>query len=331
MSTFKVEILPVEKLVEHTNAERLEIAFLEGLGFPIVVQKDLYSVGSLAVYFPLDSVLPAELTEKLGLKNSRIRTVRLRGEISQGFCVPTQDLFGPENDMFKVGDDLTEYFGVTKYEPPIVNCGTANLTTLPQGISVYDIEGCERYKDIVEYLLDKEVVVTEKLEGSNFGLDYAPLAIFSRRHTITPIEGFEHTFHRAARVTGLVDFITSLTGKYTLRGEIIGPGIQSNIYGLKDHTIKIFDVMVGNKYESFDGPITRELIALGHYVPILFRGKLRDYLNGWSIRDISNGQSVLAPRLREGIVIKPVVEEELERFGRLIIKQRSPEYLAKEK
>jgi RNA ligase (TIGR02306 family) len=333
MSTFKVEVLPIERLEEHTNAERLEIAYLEGLDFPIVVQKGLYSTGELVVYFPLDSILLPELAGKLGLKSTRIKTMKLRGEISQGFCVPVADLLGVDADMVKAGDDLTEFTGVVKYEPPVINCGTANMTTLPNGLEIYDLENCERHSNVVEHLMDKEVVVTEKLEGSNITIHYDTdgLKVCSRRHTIVPIPGYEHTFCRTAREGGFdvlaQAWFNQVNKPIDLRGEIIGPGIQGNIYKLTKHQIRLFDVQVDYKYIDVD-----ELYAHADNVaPVLFRGKLRDYLNGRTIREASNGQSVLAPVLREGIVIRPVVEEEFPHFGRLIIKQRSPEYLAKEK
>ena len=55
---------------------------------------------------------------------------------------------------------------------------------------------------------------------------------------------------------------------------------------------------------------------------------LREYLNGKTIRYASNGKSVLADTKREGIVIKPLIEEFHPILHRLLIKQRSPEYLA---
>jgi hypothetical protein len=56
---------------------------------------------------------------------------------------------------------------------------------------------------------------------------------------------------------------------------------------------------------------------------------LKDWLNGQSIAEASNGPSRITPTLlREGIVIRPMREMREEMIGRLIIKQRSPQYLA---
>jgi hypothetical protein len=56
---------------------------------------------------------------------------------------------------------------------------------------------------------------------------------------------------------------------------------------------------------------------------------LREWLGGKTVQQASNGRAAMVDRLREGIVIKPLVEEQIHRFGRLFIKQRSPEYLSK--
>ena len=63
---------------------------------------------------------------------------------------------------------------------------------------------------------------------------------------------------------------------------------------------------------------------------------LREWLNGRTIQEASNGKSLLAPdRLREGIVVVPMVEQKVQwgdlSVKRLMLKQRSPAYLAKEK
>ena len=64
-------------------------------------------------------------------------------------------------------------------------------------------------------------------------------------------------------------------------------------------------------------------------VPYLFTGNLRDFLKGQTIKQASNGTSMLEiNQKREGIVIRPMTEADVEGFGRLILKQRSPEYLA---
>lgn len=59
---------------------------------------------------------------------------------------------------------------------------------------------------------------------------------------------------------------------------------------------------------------------------------LEDWLDGKTIQEASNGESALCKTRREGIVIKPMEEQySPELHGRMLLKQRSPTYLAKEK
>ncbi len=69
-------------------------------------------------------------------------------------------------------------------------------------------------------------------------------------------------------------------------------------------------------------------------VPDMWMDSLSDWLGGMTLRDKSNGLTRLAcPNagtcLREGVVIRPATEQWSSGFGRIIIKQRSPEYLVR--
>jgi hypothetical protein len=58
--------------------------------------------------------------------------------------------------------------------------------------------------------------------------------------------------------------------------------------------------------------------------------KLKTWLNGKTLAEAANGESLLHKTLREGIVIRPILENyDADIGGRLILKQISPEYLAK--
>lgn len=113
------ELLPIE------GADRIELAIVGG--WQVVVQKGLYEVNkTLAVYFEVDSLLDTErpyfnslatLSSKLlhvvdGRTHARIKTMKLRKQLSQGFCIPLSET----GLTAKVGDDLTQKLGVVKYE-----------------------------------------------------------------------------------------------------------------------------------------------------------------------------------------------------------------------
>src|SRR5260221_603855 len=91
MSIFSVSVERIASVWEHANADRLELARLASMSYQFVIAKGSYQVCDLVVYFPIDSLLPAsiisalELTGKLaGSEKNRVKTIRLRGVISQG-------------------------------------------------------------------------------------------------------------------------------------------------------------------------------------------------------------------------------------------------------
>jgi RNA ligase (TIGR02306 family) len=265
--------------------------------------------------------------------------VKLRGQISQGI-VASPSLV-PDDVIARGPEAMTAHLGVTKYEPEEIVCADATLVELPDGVSVYDIEGADRYTDAAAMLLDGDVVITEKVEGSNFSVmvraDGAVL-VNQRTKTIVPREGVEHTFWKAARQQRLAEFAQSIAARHPGRqvvvyGEIVGPGIQGNLYKLKGHAVRLFDVRVGLEWMSaapfFEAVETFYGSADEMTVPVLHRGSLAAWLAGKSVKEASNGRSRLADVAREGIVIRPAVERNVQDLGRLILKQRSPEYLAR--
>lgn len=352
MSTFLVEQKKIEKIWEHPNADKLSLAKVEGLDFQFVIGKDSYNVGDTVIYFPVDSELPITLIEHMnmvgkfsGKKSNRIKTIKLRGEISQGYVCNDDTIAEyidkghyPDIDWEYPETILTQLLGVIKYEPPEIPCQNGNLIPLPDGVSMYDIEGTERYPEIVELLMDQPCYITEKIEGSNFGLTIThddQIIVNQRKHAIVEIDDGEHMFWKTARKMKLsllaFDIRQKFGGKQiTLRGEFIGPGVQGNYYQLKEHKVLLFDVMIDGRYLGASDFI--ENVPESGRVPVLNHiDSLRDWLKGMTIDEASTGPSIYINRLREGIVIRPLDEQYVRSFGRVIIKKRSCAYLAKEK
>jgi RNA ligase (TIGR02306 family) len=346
VSTFAVTVERIRDVWPHPNADRLELARLASMSFQFVIAKGAYRAGDEFVYFPIDSVLPPALIERLGLTGKlagsakdRVKTVRLRGEISQGVVAAIEVL--PAGVAYAVGDDVTARLGVTKYEPPPVTTEGGELVPLPPLVSVYDIEGCERFHAVLEaYLLDAPVAITEKLEGSHFAasLDVAAgeVAVCQRRYRIDPVPGVEHTWHALARASGVLGALPAIAcelgqpSTVTVRGEVIGPGVQGNHYRLAARRLVAFEVEAdGVPVDAGRFFALCERFGLEH-APVLARGEtLRAWLAGRTVAVASNGPSALEPRVaREGVVVRPLREARDPSFGRVILKQRSPAYLA---
>jgi RNA ligase (TIGR02306 family) len=354
MSTFAVVLKKISKIYPHPDADKLELGQVEGMSFQFVVQKGLYKAGDDVVFFPIEAVLPQDLIQQQGIANfmagkekNRIRTAALRGQLSQGYVASVSSI----KEYLKVDtlpEDLTTALEVVKYEPPEIPVQNGILVGLPEFANTpYDIEGCDLYLDIVVKMMEEKVVVTEKLEGSNMltTLDLnKEISVCLHTKAIKNIPGQEeHHFWKIARAQSpsIIEIAQILEKDYfpgqtiAIRSEVLGPGVQNNIYNFKEHTTRIFDIEVNGKYLDFtEYQCTLTKIgASERLVPIIASNVvLKDWLAGRTLQEASRGKSVLNPdRYREGIVIKPMKEQYIIGFGRLILKQRDPLYLAKQK
>jgi len=340
MSFFAVEKRKISKVWPHPNADRLDLAQVEGLTFQFVCQRGTQVEGGEVIFFPIDSVLPQPLIDFFGIgsmlsgkDHNRIRTVKLRGEYGQGF-VSAIDRIKEYLKVDELPEDLTTALGVTKFEPPEVMVQNAKL--IPIDMSVYDIEGCDRYQNVVDYLMDKDVVITEKVEGMNMHLtlkaDGSTKCGQRKFYIISNDPEQPHSFEVASNkvLLPLSKQIQVHNGKdVRIRAEFLGESSQGNYYGFKGHRPMVFEIDIDNH------PVDAiDLLAMVKafnidFVPVLFTGKLRDFLGGRTVQEACTGQSQLVNKLREGIVIRPFHEEYLQGFGRVIIKQRSAPYLDK--
>ncbi len=235
--------------------------------------------------------------------------------------------------------------GVIKYELPddlvLGNPGGR----LPNHISKYDIESTDREVDDVQLLMNMPVVVMEKVEGQNFCATYdvsndrfyvcSRQLIVKEPSEIDVLANSISTYWKNCNNYQLKDKMIEKAHKLkcnylSIYAEQCGPGIQKNIYGFQTHCLKFFDIKIDMDWASFDQSkeIFTDFGLENDIVPILSYGKtLSEFLEGRSINDAATGKSVYRGILREGIVIKPVVEYKRNRGGRLILKKRSLQYL----
>ena len=358
MSFFGVTIEEIETVKPIEGADRIQVATVKGLQFNFVIAKDSFKPGDMVLYFPVDSLVPQALAEKLGVagklagKNKdRIKTMKLKGVMSQGI-VGNLDIIGDMScesllgvNRFPSTEEITAYLGITKYEPPETICQGGMLVGHLNDVHMYDIEGADRYPMVVDELMDQRVFITEKIEGTNW---YGGVGtngecfVGQRSGSIIPDDGNAagNTWWSTAIMQGILDVAIKLrrdefqNKSVVFRGELAGGSIQSNIYKLPKIQIFVFDLLVDGKY--LDAPdflrLTNEHKV--QTVPVLWtEGTLREWLakvGKAGVKDASNGRSVLGDTLREGIVIKPWKEQFSSTLGgRLFIKQRDAIYLDK--
>lgn len=317
------EVLPIE------NADRIETVRV--LGWYVVVKKGQFEVGDKVVYAEIDSKFP-EKEEFEFLKNSnyRVRTAKMRGQVSQGLCFPLDIL--PEGD-YEVGDEVTELLGVTKYEPPV----PAILSGEAKGIFPGFLEKTDETR--VQLLQDRltkfkgvRTVITEKLDGtsSTFYLNRDEFGVCSRGLEL--LEDDKNTYWQMAHKYDIESKLRKLGRNIALQGETIGAGIQKNKYQFKDseRDLRLFNIYDIDKSEYVGYKEFTELAKqLGiPTVPVIDDNfVLIDNID--ELVEMSKGRSELNNKVhREGVVIKGY--EEVNDMGeRLSFKVINPDFLIK--
>lgn len=318
------------------NADAIEKATV--LGWQLVVKKGDFQVGDLCVYMEVDSVLPDKPEyEFLKPRGMRIKTIRLRGQISQGICFPVSIL--PEDVKIAEGMDCTEFLGVTKYEPPIPACLSGVMKgKFPSFVPKTDETRVQVLQKVLDKYAGELCYITEKLDGSSatYYINNGEFGCCSRNLDL--LEDSANSFWKVARAMDIENKLRSLGKNYAIQGELIGEGVQDNKYKLKGQTVRFFNVFDIDKFEylPFRHFITFfETLELP-VVPILDR----EFVLSNNIEELVK-HSVIKSQLKpdvwaEGIVIRPRIEKidmllSNENFnnGRVTFKVVNPEFLLK--
>jgi RNA ligase (TIGR02306 family) len=336
------KIVKIDELNPIEGADAIECAVVGG--WKVVAQKGLYNVGDLAVYFEIDSWIPTELAPFLskgkeprefeGVKGERLKTIKLRGQLSQGLLMPLAEI----NKFFEVtphwseDEDLTEILNIQKWEKPI-NAQLAGVCrgNFPSLIPKTDQERVQNLKKEIAAAQNDVFEITEKCEGSSMTVyrmvvdGEMTFGVCSRNMDLKETEG--NSFWATARKDDIEAKMTAVDEfwSFAIQGELIGPNIQGNIYGLKEPKFVVFDVYDIQAGEYLPPDARRELIArMGlNHVPVLNER----YTLTQTVDEIiasAEGQSTLAKVEREGIVFKQAM-------GGFSFKAISNKYLLGEK
>ncbi|HBX51801.1 MAG: RNA ligase [Bacteroidetes bacterium RIFOXYA12_FULL_35_11] len=318
------------------NAEAIEKATV--LGWQLVVKKNEFKPGDLCVYCEIDSLFPDKSEfEFLKPRGMRIRTIRLRGQISQGICFPLTIL--PAACGISEDADVTEILGITKYEPPIPACLAGKVKgKFPSFIPKTDEVRIQVLENILAIYKDEPCYVTEKIDGSSvtYYMNEGVFGVCSRNLEL--LEDDENSLWKVARAYKIEEKLLTMEGNYALQGEIMGEGIQSNKLKLRGQHVFFFNVFDISKREYLSFSDFEKFIAEMDLktVPVIEK----DYILSNSIEELvkkSVRKSLIAPDVwAEGIVIRPLKEksdfskEAKDLFnGRVSFKVVNPEFLIK--
>lgn len=328
-SPFVIPVAEIRRVRPHPNADSLAIA--EVLGWQCVVGRNQFKEGQRVVYFPSDTKLDPEFSDILGvtqyLHKGRIKPTRLRGEPSFGLVVHCK------NDEWQVGDNVAEHFpGASKYEPPTREASPGQGKFIPNPNAVprnpnfpeyYGINNLRHYPDI--FGPDELVVVTEKLHGTNSRIGMVDGEWLAGSHHVQRGEADEVYWSPRKHAEKLVEALGKYHRQVVLYGEILGDSVQSLDYGYKGHEgYYAFDLMIDGRYVDYWTFKTTCWLYDVPLVPVLYDGPYDFDM----IREFAKGQTFLdAEHIREGVVVRPLIERHDPRVGRVIMKFVSDDYL----
>lgn len=336
-------VLAIEPIL---NADAIELARISG--WQCVVKKGVFKPGDLGLYLEIDAVPPESdafrflwqprpvegitvttLVERPA--NYRVRTMKLRGTLSQGVLLPLADFdFGE----VEAGQDMTEVLGVTKYEPPVkeTNGGFSEYRAeFPGFLSKTDEMRVQSVPEVLDELRGLPYVATLKYDGTSatFCIDPRDGEFHACSRNMSILDG-ESVYWRVARKYGLETVLRRCPG-LAVQGEICGPGIQKNRLGLKELTLFIFniyDIPKGRYLEP--GAERRWLLETGLTgVEIVEAGEAFAHSQE-TLLGLAEGKYPGTTNEREGIVIRPLRETRSEVLaGRLSFKAISNRFLLK--
>ena len=358
MSTFAARARRIT-LRPLANADRLELASIDGTEYMVVCEKGLHQTGDLVIYIPEQAILTDALITELRLvspdgktllaggsldehgavKRNRVKALRLRGTLSQGLVYRHTAKLGELVE----GADYAPALGITKYAPPIPEDLLGKVSECPQLQSYTDLENIKNFPGVLQ--VGEPVIAVEKAHGvcTVLALIDGELAISGKGLAAKHLRLLDepgpdgqptNVYFRAAAMYDIAAKLRALAARYpgqivTLFGETYG--VQRDLkYGLAPGAVdfRAFDLRVGETYLPF-----REFTAACAELsiptlPVIYQGPFDRAL----IEAAATGPEQVTGRNahhREGVVVRPQTERRHPELGRVILKVISPKYLAK--
>jgi len=321
-------IQKIKSLAPIEGADAIEKA--QVLGWQLVVKKGEFKVGDFCVYCEIDSIMPNRPEFAfLESRKMRIKTAKLRGQVSQGICFQLSVL--PEGTPIEEGLDVTALLGVTKYEAPIPAALEGIMKgRFPSFIPKTDEPRVQIVQELLDDNLGKLCYITEKLDGSSvtYYIKNDEFGVCTRNLEI--LEDEKNSQWKFAREMDLENKMRQLNLNYALQGEIVGESIQKNTLKLRGQTVFFYNVFDIDAYRYLDFKDFVSLVeSLGlKTVPIINDNYILEN-DIDKIVEMSIGKSLINPQgWREGIVIRSQ-KEQFVKGERLSFKAVNPKFLLK--
>ena len=299
-------------------------------GWKIVDSIGKYLTGDMVVMCEIDSFIPTEIApfltqaghfpkEYKGVKGERLRTKKLKGVISQGLLLPLETLTNfPSDQWFDTssfeGSDVSSLLGIIKWDPSAEFQSPDAKGLFPSFIPKTAQERIQNLsKDFQKWKEEGTIwEVTEKLDGSSMTVFYKDGEVGVCSRNLELKEDENNTFWKSAKSSGAYPVLKNKGLNIALQGELVGPGIQGNKYGLRDHVYFIYDIFDIDKQEYFLPEERQKFVkdTFLNHVPVLDSALL---LKGESIEDVlksAEAKSIVgAFPEREGLVFKSMTNQ----------------------
>jgi RNA ligase (TIGR02306 family) len=303
----------INNLLPIDGADMIEVAVVNG--WKVVVKKGEFNVGDTVIYCEIDSLLPIKEDfeflrkssyKKLkdGTEGFRLKTIKLRGQLSQGLVLPISVL---GNTVVEIGCNVSDILGIKKYDPPIpAELSGIIKSSFPNFIQKTDEERIQNLANVYDNFKKQIFYVTEKLDGSSatFYINNGVFGVCSRN--VELVESDTNSFWAISKKLDIKNKLESLNKNICLQGELIGFGIQGNPYKMNTQSIRFFNAFNIDEQEFLSFTEFKNIINfLGlETVPIIDECfTIPENID--SIIEYADGVSVLNNKTnREGVVIR---------------------------
>ncbi|MBO6113545.1 MAG: 2'-5' RNA ligase [Lachnospiraceae bacterium] len=243
------------------GADRIELAYV--LGWQCVVNKGQFNPMDLAVYFEIDSFLPVRpefefmrsssyrKTDILG-EGFRLKTMRFRGQISQGLLLPVTKFPEIPLDM-EVGADVSEILGIKKWEiEEKVTTGGTVIGSLPFDVPHTDETRIQAEPDLLKEFAGLEYYISTKMDGSSHSISLDGDGFHVTGHNYEYKDDGKSAFYEMIKRDNIEYKIEGFYEKnglqlLTIQGELCAPGIQKNRLKLTRPEWYVFTVRENGK------------------------------------------------------------------------------------
>ena len=243
------------------GADRIELAHV--LGWQCVVNKGQFQEMDPAVYFEVDSFLPIapeyeflratsyRKTDIMG-EGFRLRTMKFRGQISQGLLLPVSAFPAIPADA-EVGTDVTELLGVKKWEiEERITTGGTMIGTLPYDIPHTDETRVQAEPELIQAFAGLPYYISTKMDGSSHSVGIDENGFHVTGHNYEYKDDGKSPFYELVKSMDLQAKMEAFAADnklsaFTIQGELCAPGIQKNRLKLTKPVWYVFTIRENGK------------------------------------------------------------------------------------